>query len=78
MKKLLTLVVISIAAFSGCQPASETIKTFTSPPIEVEQPRITCDASACRPVVAVMNFEIKAGHEAKRELAEGLNDMLIN
>ena len=79
MKKLLTLVIINIAAFiGGCQPASETIKTFTSPPVEVEQPRITCDASACRPVIAVMNFEIKAGHEAKRELAEGLNDMLIN
>ena len=79
MKKLLALGIISIAAFiGGCQPASETIKGFTSPPVEVEQPRITCDASACRPVVAVMNFEIKAGHEAKRELAEGLNDMLIN
>lgn len=46
--------------------------------VQVEQALVTCDPSAPRVTLAVMDFEVKAGHNAKGTLADGLSDMLVN
>lgn len=79
MKKKIAFVLAGLLLVTqGCATVSENINNMTSPPSEVEKPLVTCPPSDARPTLAVMDFEIKAGHNARRELADGLSDMLVN
>ena len=79
MKRGIAIVLTGLLLLTqGCATVSENIDKMTSPPSEVEKPLVTCAPSSTRPTLAVMDFEIKAGHSAQRELADGLSDMLVN
>lgn len=73
----ISLIVIFIG-LEGCAQVSEFTEKVTSPASKVEKPLVTCPPSSVRPTLAVMDFEIKAGYSAQRQLADGLSDMLVN
>ncbi len=75
MKKTALLLLTFLLLIQGCGQLNNSINSTS---IDVEKPLIICPPSSSRPTLAVMDFEIKAGYSARRQLGDGLSDMLVN
>lgn len=75
MKKIALLLLSFLLLIQGCGQLGSSINSSSA---TVEKPLFVCPPSRNKPTIAVMEFEVKAGYNARRKLGNGMSDMLVN